>query len=108
MKEEAISRNENRDWFVYILRCGNGALYTGVTTDVKRRVAEHHSKGRRSARFTRAFAPVELVYSCCMGAKSPAYRVEYRIKRLPRSKKALVVAENFSKPKLLDFLDIKE
>ena len=106
--EAAIPENDNQDWFVYILRCSNGALYTGVTTDVRRRVGEHDSKGRRSARFTRAFAPVELVYSCSMGAKSLAYRTEYRIKRLPRRKKALVVARNFSKSKLLDFLDLKE
>lgn len=106
--EAAIPENDNQDWFVYILRCSNGALYTGVTTDVGRRVAEHDSKGRRSARFTRAFAPVELVYSCCMGAKSPALRAEYRIKRLTRREKALVVAENFSRSKLLNFLDIKE
>ena len=102
-----ISENDNQDWFVYILRCSNGALYTGVTTNVGRRVAEHDSKGQRSARFTRAFAPVELVYSCCMGAKSPAYQAEYRIKRLARREKALVVAENFSKSKLLDFLNLK-
>ncbi|MBC2743295.1 MAG: GIY-YIG nuclease family protein [Desulfosarcina sp.] len=61
---------------MYILRCSNGALYTGVTTDVQRRVHEHKDKGRLSARFTRAFSPVELVYSCCVGAKSLAYRIE--------------------------------
>ena len=104
--EERLKQSEKYDpaWFVYILRCGNGALYTGVTTDVKRRVREHASQGRLAARFTRGFAPVELVYSCCAGSKSLAYRMEYRIKKLTREKKAVVVAKNFSKVELLDFL----
>ena len=93
-------------WFVYILRCGNGALYTGVTTDLKRRVAEHQSGGRLAARFTRAFPPIELVFSCCAGSKRLACQMEYRIKRLARREKMRVVAENFSKPALLAYLGI--
>ncbi len=93
---------------MYILRCGNGALYTGVTTDVQRRVAEHQDNGRRAARFTRAFAPVELVYSCCTGSKSLAYRVEYRIKRLSREKKDALVSGQLTRASLLNFLSIGE
>lgn len=96
-----------KDWFVYILRCNNGALYTGVTTDVPRRVREHGDKGKLSARFTRAFSPVELVYSCCAGSKSLAYRIEYRIKRLPKNKKALLVSRSLPKRKLIEFLKIQ-
>ena len=92
---------------MYILRCGNGALYTGVTTDVPRRVREHADQGRRCARFTRAFSPVELVYSCRVGAKRLAYRVEYGIKKLPREKKIMVVSENVSLAKLLAYLRIE-
>jgi putative endonuclease len=101
------SGNKTKDWFVYILHCGNGALYTGVTTDVRRRIKEHKQNGRRSARFTRAFAPVELVYSCRVGAKNLAYRIEYHIKKLPRSKKAIVVANNFSNESLMTFLKLE-
>lgn len=108
MREALISKNEKKDWFVYILRCGNGALYTGVTTDVQRRVREHAEKGRLAARFTRAFSPVELVYNCCTGSKSLAYRIEYQIKRLPRRRKTTIVAENFSESELLDYLGIVE
>jgi putative endonuclease len=100
--------NGNRDWFVYVLRCSNGALYTGVTTDVSRRVREHVQKGRLSARFTRAFAPVELAYSCRVGEKSLAYRTEYRMKKLTRDRKNIVVSEGFPKLMLLEFLDIDE
>lgn len=104
---QALSGKMTKDWFVYILRCGNGSLYTGITTDVQRRVNEHKKNGRLSARFTRAFAPVERVYSCRVGDKSLAYRVEYRIKRLPRSKKDLIVANDLSINALIDFLDIE-
>jgi putative endonuclease len=103
---QAPPGNTTKDWFVYILRCGNGALYTGVTTDVLRRTNEHKDIGRLCARFTRAFAPVELVYSCRIGEKHLAYRIEYRIKRLPRSKKALIVTNDFSKKTLIDFLEL--
>ena len=108
VKEEPISESGNKEWFVYILRCGNGAFYTGVTTDVQRRLAEHADGGRQSARYTRAFAPVELVYSCRLGGKKPAYRVEYRLKRLSRKEKAMVVANNFSKKALLNYLGIDQ
>ncbi len=92
---------------MYILRCCNGAFYTGVTTDIERRIREHHDNGRLAARFTRAFAPVELAYSCEMGSKQLAFQAEYRIKRLPREKKALVVSKNISKTDLLVLLGIE-
>ncbi|MGD8702682.1 MAG: GIY-YIG nuclease family protein [Desulfosarcina sp.] len=95
-------------WFVYMLRCGNGALYTGVTMDVHRRVAEHKAAGRRSARFTRSFAPVDLAYSCRVGPKRLAHRIEYRIKRLSREKKLVVVSKNLSKSNLMAFLGLTE
>jgi putative endonuclease len=107
MKERFIETNQDKAWFVYILRCGNGALYTGVTTDVPRRLDEHASGGSRSARFTRAFAPVEAVYRRRIGSKRLAYRVEYRLKRISREKKAMVAAKNFSKTDLLTFLNVE-
>jgi putative endonuclease len=104
--EIVIEDNAKKEWFVYILRCGNGALYTGVTTDVQRRLGEHSGNGRLSARFTRAFGPVELAYSCRVGEKSLAYRVEHRIKRLAREKKDLIVSRNLSIGKLIAFLKL--
>ena len=59
-----------------------------------------------SARFTRAFGPVELAYSCRVGEKRLAYRVEYRIKRLAREKKEFIVSRNLSIGKLIEFLKI--
>ena len=49
-------------WFVYMLRCADGSLYTGITTDITRRVAEHNGGGPLGARYTRTRRPVELAY----------------------------------------------
>ena len=100
-----MSNDDPKEWFVYMLCCDNGALYTGVTTDVQRRIGEHTHQGRRAARYTRAFAPVKLVYFCRVGPKRLAYQIEYHLRKLPREKKETVVLENFSKKNLLRFLD---
>lgn len=98
----------DKPWWVYLLRCGNGSLYTGVTTDVGRRTDEHQDSGRRAARFTRAFSPVELLYQCRIGSKRQAFQVEYRIKRLTRRQKVQLVAQNLSKSGLLAFLGMED
>ena len=107
MKARLISEKNNREWSVYILRCSNDALYTGVTTDVDRRVTEHCQPRRTGARYTRAFVPVELAYHCRAGSKRLAYRSEYRIKKLPRTRKLEIVAQNFSLSQLLEFLGLE-
>ena len=72
-------------YFVYMVRCSNGSLYTGITTDVARRVGEHNSA--RGARYTRLNAPVELVWTEVHPGRSSATKREAQIKRLPRTKK---------------------
>lgn len=74
-------------WFVYMIRCGDGTLYTGITTDVERRFAEHRSQGPKAARYVRGRTPLELVYTCEMGTRSEAAREEWRIKQLGRAEK---------------------
>ncbi len=103
-----MTTHGEKAWFVYVLRCGNGAFYTGITTDVARRVGEHQAGGRRAARFTRAFAPVELARAWRIGTRSMAGRVEYRIKRLPRRDKARIVSEIFSPAGLMRTLEITD
>jgi putative endonuclease len=76
--------HENQ-YFVYMVRCSNGALYTGMTTDVARRLAEHNAA--RGARYTRLNAPVELVWTEAHPDRSSAMKREAQIKRLPRTKK---------------------
>jgi putative endonuclease len=71
--------------FVYMLRCGDGSLYTGIAKDLERRVALHQAG--KGAKYTRAHLPVELVWSRNVRSWALAMREEARIKRLPRKKK---------------------
>ena len=75
--------------FVYLLRCGDGSLYTGSTTDLSRRLAAHRSG--RGAKYTRSRLPVELVYWEEAPDWPAALRREAAIKRLPRKKKLALI-----------------
>lgn len=84
MQQDA-TRSEKR-WFVYMVECADGTIYTGCTTDVDRRVREHNTSSR-GARYTRSRRPVRLLISFPMHSRSEALREEIRVKRLPRSEK---------------------
>jgi putative endonuclease len=72
-------------WTVYLARCRDGTLYTGITTDPERRLAEHNSGG--GAAYTRSRLPVALVYQEQVVDRSCALRREHAIKRLTRTEK---------------------
>jgi len=76
-------------WFVYMLRCGDGSLYTGCTDDVERRLAAHQSG--RGGKYTRSHLPVTLVYRESVPDKSAALRREAEIKRLSRKDKLALI-----------------
>jgi putative endonuclease len=76
--------------FVYMVRCADESLYTGWTTDVERRVAEHNSG--HAARYTRSRCPVELVYYEVVPDRGSALRREAEIRRLHRSAKLALVS----------------
>ncbi|MFB6155934.1 MAG: GIY-YIG nuclease family protein [Haloferacaceae archaeon] len=76
--------------FVYVIECSDGTLYTGYTTDLSRRVAEHDAG--EGAKYTRGRTPVELVYSERHGSKSAAMAREYEVKQLSRAEKERLVA----------------
>lgn len=78
-------------YYVYILRCGDGTLYTGSTNDVQRRLEVHRSG--RGAKYTRSRLPVELVYREALPDKSAALRREAAIKRLSRGEKLALIQE---------------
>ena len=78
-------------WTVYILRCGDGTLYTGCTNDLPRRL-EAHQRGR-GAKYTRSRPPVELVYREEVPDKSAALRREIAVKGLSRREKLALIAE---------------
>ncbi len=73
-------------YFVYILKCADETLYTGITTDIKRRVEEHNSS-EKGAKYTKLRRPVDLVYSEESENRSTASKREYAIKKLSRAQK---------------------
>lgn len=79
-------------WYVYIIRCADRSLYTGITTDVARRFEEHSSGSPKSAKYLRGRTPLELVYSCEVGTRSEALIEERRIKQLSRADKLKLLA----------------
>lgn len=78
-------------WYVYLLRCGDGSLYTGSTSDVARRVAAH--RAGKGAKYTRSHLPVELVYLEELPDQSAALRREAAIKRMPRRQKLALLEQ---------------
>ena len=76
-------------WKLYILRCGDGSLYTGITTDVQKRLEAHRSG--KGAKYTRGRGPLELVYREECGDHSTALKRELEIKKLPREEKEKLI-----------------
>ncbi len=80
------------DWFVYILRCSDDSLYTGITTDVERRVKEHNGEtAKAGAKCTRARRPVTLVYQEIANNRSVASKREAAIKSMSRQQKLTMI-----------------
>lgn len=80
------------EYSVYIVECADGSYYTGIATDVGRRLLEHNGAKGKGARYTSARAPVCLVYEVRCASRSAALKEEYRIKRLTRSQKQALIA----------------
>ena len=78
-------------WYLYILRCKDDTLYTGITTDVEKRLEAHRSG--KGAKYTRGRAPLELVYRETCGTHSVALKRELEIKKLSRQEKQLLIEE---------------
>ena len=78
------------EFSLYIVRCADGALYTGIATDVDKRLAEHAS-GVRGAKFLRGRGPLEVVFAEAVGDRASALRLEHRVKRLTRAQKLALV-----------------
>ena len=88
---------------VYILRCADGSLYTGIATDVRRRLREHRG-GTRGAKYLRGRAPFELVYEQAVAERASALRIENRIKQLDRRQKEALIAGDETASAILDVI----
>ena len=76
-------------WYLYILRCGDGTLYTGITTDVQARFAQHQAG--KGAKYTRGRGPLEVVYTEECEDHSGALKRELAVKALPREEKERMI-----------------
>lgn len=79
-------------WYLYILRCGDGSLYTGITTDVDRRLEAHRSG--HGAKYTRGRGPLTLLYRELCGSHSDALKRELAVKQLSRAEKEALIQRN--------------
>lgn len=77
-------------WYTYIVRCADDSLYTGITTDLKRREAEHNGTGK-GAKYTKPRQPVLVVYSKKAKDRSTAATYEASLKKLSRKEKLLLI-----------------
>lgn len=82
---------QQNNWYIYILRCSDNSLYTGVTTDCERRLHEHNHSPR-GAKYTRARRPVTLAYSEQASSRSAAQQREAQIKRLTAKQKESLIS----------------
>jgi putative endonuclease len=81
--------NENAEWFVYIILCSDASLYTGISTDVARRFAEHQQQ--KGAKYFRSRSPKEIVYTESKHTRSTASQREITIKSLSRHAKLSLI-----------------
>lgn len=89
------------NYSVYIVRCADGSLYTGIAIDVARRIGEHE-RGRRGARYLRGRGPLKLEFAERVGDRGAATRIEHRLKRLAKPDKERLIAGERSLGNLLD------
>lgn len=85
-----------QSWKLYILRCGDGSLYTGITTDVEKRLQTHRSG--KGAKYTRGRGPLELVYREELADHSAALKREHEIKAMSRQEKEKLVCVYAQQP----------
>lgn len=88
-------------WYVYIVSCSDGSLYTGTTNDLERRVHQHNAS-KAGARYTRSRRPVELVYYQAVDNRSEACKKEYKIRKLPAMDKIGLIVEQCEQTRLAE------
>lgn len=82
-----------KQWFVYVVECSDGSLYTGITTNLKRRISEHNSS-KKGAKYTKSRQPVELIYFETASNRSEATMREINIKKLSKKNKIQLINSN--------------
>jgi len=83
-------KNDETNWYVYILECNDNTLYTGITNNLEKRI-EQHNHGQEAAKYTRVRRPVKYVYQEPQANRSEATKREMQIKKLSRIKKMQLI-----------------
>lgn len=96
------------EWHVYLVRTRQGTLYTGIATDVSRRLSEHERAGERGSKYLRSRGPLELAYQTKIGPRSLALKVERCVKQLTREQKEQIIATMPAVEELLKLLRLPE
>jgi len=89
-------------WFVYLIRCRDGSLYTGISVDPQRRLLEHQRGGPRGAKYLRGKGPLQLVFRHPAADRSSASKLECCLKKLTRSSKEQLISGQLDPTALLD------
>lgn len=84
-----------KNWYVYMVRCADNSLYTGIARDVIRRIDEHNNSNQLGSKYTRARRPVTLIYEETLDSRSDATRREMEIKQLKKHEKELLVGRSW-------------
>lgn len=87
LSQKFLPSNHSTSWYVYIIRCANNSLYTGIASDIQRRFREHVDQKAKCAKYLRGKQPLKLVFQLCVENKSAALKIEAQIKRLTKTAK---------------------
>jgi putative endonuclease len=94
------SRSTGTEWSVYMVRCRDGSLYTGIARDAERRFAEH--RAGTGAKYLRGRGELDLVFQQRVGSRSRALKIERAVKRLPKQRKEALAASGSGLEALLE------
>ncbi|NVK21555.1 MAG: GIY-YIG nuclease family protein [Kangiellaceae bacterium] len=84
--------SNHQQWHLYILRCADDTLYTGITLDLERRFEEHNSNGPKCAKYLRGRQPLTMIYHTEFDDKSAALKAELKVKKLTKAQKKLLAS----------------
>ncbi len=80
------------DWYLYMVRCRDGSLYTGISTNVARRFEQHQGEGVKGSKYLRGKKPLSLALQKKVGSKSLASKVEIKVKKLSKADKESLIS----------------
>ncbi len=90
------------DWYLYLIRCRDGALYTGISTDVNRRFTQHQAAGSAGSRYLKGRGPLTLVFQKNLVSKSLALKMERRVKSMSKAKKEQLISASGYAEQIVD------